>query len=95
MYLDHTTFTFEGVAYQTRHGSPFDRGMADSYYGRQFDPHYYTGQSYTSQRIELPDPDAPAYKAYAAGYKYNEQCGDFKDWDDDEATYDSEADYEY
>ena len=27
--------------YDRRHGGPFDRGGADSYYGRGLDPHYY------------------------------------------------------
>ena len=26
--------------YDQRHGGPFDRGTADSYYRREFDPHY-------------------------------------------------------
>ena len=34
---------FEGQLYDQRHGGPFDRGAADSYYHRPFDPHYYEG----------------------------------------------------
>ena len=28
-----------------RHGGPYDRGSADSYYGRVFDPHNFVGES--------------------------------------------------
>ena len=35
-----------------RHGSPQDRGSADAYYGRHYDPHYYVGASITSERVE-------------------------------------------
>ena len=27
--------------YDTKHGSPYDRGSADRYYGRGSEPHYY------------------------------------------------------
>jgi hypothetical protein len=33
------------------HGSPFDRGGADSYYGRERDPHYYPEGSYRGEKI--------------------------------------------
>jgi hypothetical protein len=76
------TMVYKGVEYSQRHGGAFDRGSADAYYRRAFDPHYYTGDTYQSQRIELPDPDAPAYKEYAAGYEMQASSGDFKDWGD-------------
>lgn len=56
------------LSYDTRHGSPYDRGSADAFYGRVFDPHYFTGATYSSQRISVTDPNCEAYKAYAAGY---------------------------
>lgn len=34
-----------------RHGSPGDRGGADAWYGRPAVPHYYTGASYMSDRV--------------------------------------------
>lgn len=37
----------------TRHGGPFDRGSADYYYGRDFDPHYYIGDTGNSSRVML------------------------------------------
>ncbi len=33
----------EHIVFETRHGSPYDRGSADSYYGRPRIPHYYAG----------------------------------------------------
>ena len=38
--------------FDTRHGGPFDRGGADFWYNRGYDPHYYTGGSYASDRVE-------------------------------------------
>ena len=35
---------FNGVKYDSRHGSPFDRGSADSWYRRPRDPHFLPGQ---------------------------------------------------
>ena len=33
------------------HGSPYDRGSADSYYSRTKSPHYYKEGSYTSIKV--------------------------------------------
>ena len=41
-----------------RHGGPEDRGSADSYYRRTFNPHYYKGGTHTSERIHLKDMTA-------------------------------------
>lgn len=71
---------FEDIAYDTRHGGPFDRGTADSYYGRPMKPHFYLGDTYNSTRIEIVDTDTEAYEAYVAGYEYNEQFGGKKEW---------------
>jgi hypothetical protein len=65
--------------YDTRHGGPFDRGSADSYYGRGRNPHYYVGGTGTSERVETLTP--AEVQAYLAGYQYNEQFGDKKSWD--------------
>ena len=35
-----------------RHGSPQDRGSADAYYQRPYEPHYYVGDSMQSERVE-------------------------------------------
>jgi hypothetical protein len=66
--------------YNQRHGGPYDRGSADSYYGREYSPHYYVGDTGTSLRVELKDMTAEEIVAYTAGYRDNEASGDKKDW---------------
>ncbi len=66
--------------FNTRHGGPFDRGGADFWYNRGFDPHYYTGNTYTSDRVEKTDMRAEELAAYRAGYEEAEAQGDQKDY---------------
>lgn len=70
---------YNGKQYDSRHGGCFDRGCADSYYGRVRNPHYYIGATGTSERVE--DLTTEELEAYNAGYDYNEQYGDKKVWD--------------
>lgn len=63
-----------------RHGGPYDRGGADSYYRRGCKPHYYTGATHDSTRVEREDMTDAEIRAYEAGYKDNEEAGDHKDW---------------
>jgi hypothetical protein len=72
---------FEGILYDQRHGGPFDRGAADSYYHRPYAPHYYVGDTAMTERVELAAMTAEEITAYTAGYRYNEQFGDKKLWD--------------
>jgi len=67
--------------YDTRHGGPFDRGSADSWYSRPFNPHFYKGGTYEGPRVELADMTVEEILAYTAGYRYNEEQGGKKDWD--------------
>ena len=71
---------FQDVEYNDRHGGPFDRGSADSYYGRERDPHYYVGATAFSARIEGAEMTPEAIEAYNAGYDYNERYGDKKNY---------------
>ena len=64
-----------------RHGGPYDRGGADSYYGRKFEPHYYKGDIYVSERVTEKCMTTNEIAEYTAGYKDND---DFKDWGYDE-----------
>ena len=63
-----------------RHGGPFDRGGADSYYRRGWDPHYYEGSTYQSKRIEMADMTLKEIVEYTEGYNDNEESGNFKDY---------------
>ena len=69
---------FNGKDYDSRHGGCFDRGSADSYYGRPINPHYYVGGTANSELVTELTPSEK--EAYLAGYDYNEQYGDKKDW---------------
>ena len=66
--------------YDTRHGGAFDRGSADSYYHRPRQPHFYVEGTGSSDRIEQDQMTRSEVQAYLAGYQYNEQFGDKKDW---------------
>ena len=66
-----------------KHGSPWDRGGADSYYGRARRPHKYVSAplpgnpgsmvaEYRLTEAEVAD--------YQAGYDENEEEGNKKDW---------------
>lgn len=64
--------------YDRRHGGPFDRGGADCYYRRAYQPHYYVEGSYTSERVDKLTEQEKA--AYQAGWLRTENLGDFKDY---------------
>jgi hypothetical protein len=52
----------------TRHGGAYDRGSADAWYGREVNPHYFTGATYQSTKIEEVDMSEEEIAAYMAGY---------------------------
>ena len=68
------------MKYDERHGGPYDRGGADSYYRRPFKPHYFVGSSMQSEQIPEELMTASEIEAYGAGYRDNEEAGHFKDW---------------
>ncbi len=63
---------------RSKHGSLYDRGSADSYYGRSRQPHYGGVGGESGPRVAVTDPQSVA--EYMAGYDYNERFGDKKDW---------------
>ena len=60
------------------HGCLYDRGSADSYYGRMPNPHYGGVGGDSGQRVNVADAESVA--EYLAGYEYNERYGDKKDY---------------
>jgi hypothetical protein len=66
------------IEMENRHGGLYDRGGADSYYGRPRNPHYFVGATYTSEKIT--DLTAEQIAEYNRGYDDNEANGDKKDW---------------
>ena len=71
---------FSGVEYNARHGGPFDRGSADSYYSRGAKPHYYVGGTSVSPIVTEESMTAEEVADYYAGYDHNEQFGGKKEW---------------
>jgi len=59
-YADRAVFT--------RHGGAYDRGSADAWYGREPQPHYWTGATYDSTRLDVEDMSTEEIAAYMAGY---------------------------
>jgi len=70
----------EKTTYDQRHGGPYDRGTADSYYGREYWPHYFVGGTHNSPRIDMEQMTPAEITAYTAGYRDNEQFGSKKGW---------------
>ena len=64
--------------FQRKHGSLYDRGSADSHYGRMPNPHYGGVGGDSGPRVEVYDESSVA--EYLAGYKYNERHGEKKDY---------------
>ena len=74
------TTEFNGKHYPSWHGSPFDRGSADSWYSRGKNPHYYPNGTGNNPRIEPPEMKDSEVEAYLMGYANNEQSGGKKEW---------------
>ncbi len=64
--------------YDDSHGSPFDRGSADSWYHRGRDPHKGGVGGNSGPRVTDLTPEE--IEAYHAGYDWNEKFGGKKDW---------------
>lgn len=63
-----------------RHGGPWDRGKADSFYQRGMSPHYYVRDTYTSRLVTEKDMTKAEVTSYRAGYLYNQARGTFKEY---------------
>ena len=70
----------EKTTYDQRHGSPYDRGAADSYYNREYWPHYFVGDTHRTRRVDMAQMTAEEIVAYTAGYRDNEAVGNKKEW---------------
>lgn len=60
-----------------KHGSPQDRGSADRYYGRMYDPHWWPEGTGHGIRVEQADMTPEQIAEYEYGWD-NED--DRKDW---------------
>jgi len=63
-----------------RHGGPYDRGTADSYYNRGLSPHYFVDDTYSSDKVGIEDMTTEEIAEYTKGYNENEAAGNFKEW---------------
>jgi hypothetical protein len=78
---ERNTIEYRGEVFDRTHGSPFDRGSADSHYGRPQDPHWYPEGSYRGDRIEPENMSIAEMRAYFMGYEFNERFGDKKNYE--------------
>ena len=60
-----------------KHGSPQDRGSADRYYGRPYNPHYYPSGTGKGIRIEFAQMTNEQVVEYDYGFDNEE---DRKNW---------------
>lgn len=77
--MNYTEAREASKVYDQSHGSFFDRGSADSYYHRERNPHRGGVGGNSGPRIVAVT--AEEVEAYHAGYDFNEQYGDKKNWD--------------
>jgi len=64
-----------------KHGSPFDRGSADSYYRRTPSPHWYPDGTGKGVRIEKEQMTPEEIAEYWVGWRENEKDDIHKEWD--------------
>ena len=62
------------------HGSPNDRGGADSYYRRPRSPHWWPEGTCHGTMVGYKDMTPEQIDDYNEGFDDNEARGDFKDW---------------
>ena len=66
---------------ETSHGSPYDRGAADSYYRRGRRPHYYINKDTPgARRIDQFGMTREQINEYHRGFDDNEERQEYKDW---------------
>ena len=79
MTMTDSDMDFSKIDDYNRHGGAYDRGSCDAYYWREAQPHYFTGRSFGSTRIEECGMCEEEIAAYYQGY-YDQN--DRKDWGD-------------
>lgn len=63
-----------------KHGSPYDRGGADSYYRRPRDPHWWPDGTNHGRRIGSLQMTEDEIREYNEGFDDNEKLGHHKEW---------------
>jgi hypothetical protein len=75
---DQLVRALRGPQFNRKHGSLYDRGSADSYYGRVPDPHYWPEG--TGHGIKVSALNEVEIAEYYEGYDDNERSGDKKSY---------------
>jgi hypothetical protein len=76
--IQQTEQAIRGPQFNRDHGSLYDRGSADSYYGRVPEPHWWTEGTHRGEKVT--DLNLLEIAEYMAGYQHNEQFGHKKDY---------------
>jgi hypothetical protein len=63
---------------RNNHGSLFDRGGADAYYRRAFEPHWYPEGTYNGEKIT--NLTSEEIEEYRKGFQYQESTGVFNEY---------------
>ena len=61
------TYIFQDIE-DIRHGGPWDRGNADRFYHREYNPHYFVGKPYQSVRVKEHEMTIEELAAYHRGF---------------------------
>tara|TARA_B100000242_G_C42936338_1_gene434237 strand:+ start:81 stop:299 length:219 start_codon:yes stop_codon:yes gene_type:complete len=61
-----------------KHGSPQDRGSADRYYGRPYNPHWYPSGTHKGKRIGKDQMSNDEIAEYHYGFQNEENRKDWK-----------------
>ena len=61
--------TFNKSLKKVKNGSPLDRGSADRYYDRPYNPHYWPMGTYKGIRIDAEQMDPIQIAEYTYGYE--------------------------
>lgn len=72
--------TMKAMTPDKRHGGPYDRGYSDAYYGRNYHPHYYKGNTAMSDYLDVTDMTKAECLEYCKGYYDAKDSGDVKDY---------------
>jgi hypothetical protein len=59
------------------HGGPQDRGSADAYYHREYDPHWYPSGTGKGNRIEISRMTHAQIEEYKYGYENETERKDY------------------
>lgn len=63
-----------------RHGGAYDRGAADAWYNRPYNPHFFVKDTYSSEKVEWQNMTDEEIAAYAYAYEERMNSGYHKEY---------------